>query len=270
MAAKDERRMVFDVRGRRKNVIRVVYAILALLMGASLFLTVGPFNIGELVGTGGTKSAGEVLGEQAERIEERLAKSPKDEALLLALTRTRIAAGNAEVEVDPTTGAKAVSPEAKVDFEKALDAWQRYLKEAGPEPSPSGAQLVAATHISLAEAGGGDLGDIEADLRKAAEAQEIVAKARPSLGSLSTLAIYQYFANDFAAGDRAAREAAGKATEKSEAKAVKKQLAAYRKRGKKWEKQRKEIAKQERKTGKEKLENPLGGLSGSSGTTLTP
>ncbi|HEY1286329.1 MAG TPA: hypothetical protein VGF04_09590 [Solirubrobacterales bacterium] len=270
MAAKDERRMVFDVRGRRKHVIRVVYAILALLMGASLFLTVGPFNVGELVGTGGSKSAGQVLEEQAERIEGRLAKNPKDEALLLALARARINAGNAEVEVDPTTGAKVVSPEAKADFETGLDAWARYLKVAGSEASSSGAQLVAATYISLAEAGGGDLGDIETSLRRAAETQEIVAKARPSLGSLSTLAIYQYFANDFAAGDRAAREAAAKATQKSEAKGIEKQLAAYRKRGKKWEKQRKEIAKQERKSGKEKLENPLGGLSGSAGTTLTP
>ena len=46
--------MLFDIRGRRKHVVRVVYAILALLMGASLFLVVGPFSIGNLVGNGGT------------------------------------------------------------------------------------------------------------------------------------------------------------------------------------------------------------------------
>ncbi len=45
--ADGERRMLFDIRGRRKHVVRVVYAILALLMGASLFLVVGPFNIGQ-------------------------------------------------------------------------------------------------------------------------------------------------------------------------------------------------------------------------------
>ena len=51
MAAKDgERRMLFDIRGRRKHVLRVVYAILALLMGGSLFLVVGPFNLAELIG----------------------------------------------------------------------------------------------------------------------------------------------------------------------------------------------------------------------------
>ena len=269
MAASGERRMLFDVRGRRKHVIRFVYAILALLMAGSLFLTVGPFNIGELVGTGGTQSAADVLDEQAERIERRLAKEPTNEALLLSLTRTRIAAGNAAIETDPSTGARSVTPEAEEDFEAALAAWSRYLKQAGGEPSPSAAQLVAGTYFSLAESASGEVGDIEENLKGAAATQRIVAEARPSLGSLSTLAIYEYFANDFTAGDRAAKEAAQKAPGKSEAKAVETQLATYRKRGKEWEKQRKEIAKQQRKSGKEALQNPLGGLSGSS-TGVTP
>ena len=50
--ADGERRMLFDLRGRRKNVVKVVYAILAVMMGASLFLVVGPVNIGELLNTG--------------------------------------------------------------------------------------------------------------------------------------------------------------------------------------------------------------------------
>ena len=35
------------------DVVKVVYAILAVLMGLSLFLVVGPVNIGELFGGGG-------------------------------------------------------------------------------------------------------------------------------------------------------------------------------------------------------------------------
>ncbi len=43
MAKKDgERRMVFDTGGRRKDVVKVVYAVLAVLMGLSLLLVVGP------------------------------------------------------------------------------------------------------------------------------------------------------------------------------------------------------------------------------------
>ena len=37
--------------GRRKHVVKVVYAILALLMGLSLFLVVGPASIGDLFGS---------------------------------------------------------------------------------------------------------------------------------------------------------------------------------------------------------------------------
>jgi hypothetical protein len=269
MAGSGEHRMLFDVRGRRKHVIRVVYAILALLMAGSLFLTVGPFNIGELVGTGGGKSAGEVLEEQAERIEHRLARSPNDPALLLALTRTRIFAANDAVEEDPTTGTRTVTPEAKANFEAAAESWQRYLKEVGKQPNPNAAQLMGTAYVSLAESGSRTISEAEENLKSAAEAQRIVAEARPSLGSLSTLAIYEYYANDFAAGDRAAREAAVKAGSKAEVKNVETQLAAYRKRGKQWEKQRKKYAKQAAKTGKEKLQNPLGGLSGSP-TGLTP
>ena len=43
-------------------------------------------------------------------------------------------------------------------------------------------------------------------------------KRAPTLNSLSTLAIYEYFAGDFAAGDKAAEQAEAKATSKAEAK----------------------------------------------------
>jgi hypothetical protein len=269
MAASGERRMVFDTRGRRKHVIRVVYAILALLMGTSLFLVVGPVNIGELIGSSSTSSASAVLDEQAERIERRLAKDPTDETLLLALTRTKIAAGNTQVEADPETGRSVVTPEARIDLESGLQTWQRYLKQAGDEPSVSGAQLTASTYASLAESSP-SLGEIESNLAAAAAAERIVAAARPSLGSLSTLAIYEYFNNDFAAGDKAAAQAERKAPSKAESKSVEKQLAEYRKRGKAWEKERQRIAKLQRAQGKEKLENPLGGFSGSTGSTFAP
>lgn len=270
MAASGERRMIFDVRGRRKHVIRVVYAILAVLMGASLFLTVGPFNISELIGNGGSaQSSGEVLEEQAQRIERRLAKEPDNEALLLSLTRAKIIAGESiyREQLTSETERPPLPASAKADYEAAAAAWHRYLKQAGSEPSATVAEMVGRAYVGLAESSVRTIGETEENLRRAAAAQQLAAAQRPTLGSLSTLAIYEYFANDFAAGDRAAKEATAKAG--SQAKAVETQLAAYRKRGKQWEKQRKKIAKEQRKTGKEKLENPLGGLSGST-SPLTP
>lgn len=264
MAAGGERRLVFDVRGRRKHVVRVVYAILALLMGASLFFVVGPFNVGELVSSGGTSSAAKVLDEQVERIERRLAKDPTSEALLLSLTRARINAGNARVEVDPTTEARSITAEARTEFERATRSWSRYLKQAGPEASPSLAQLVASTHFSLAQAGSSN-SEIDSNVKQAAAAQRIAAEARPNVNSLSTLAIYEYFSGDFTAGDKAARQAEQRAPSKMEAMPIEKELAEYRKRGKEYEKQKAQLAKLEQKKGKESLENPLGGLAGGAG-----
>src|SRR6476620_10779705 len=103
MAACGERRMLFDIRGRRKHVIRVVYAILALLMGASLFLVVGPVNIGALIGNNtSTTNNAAVFDEEAERVEHRLRAHPEDPGILLSLTRARINAGRASSEVEAT------------------------------------------------------------------------------------------------------------------------------------------------------------------------
>jgi len=258
--------MLFDTRGRRKHLIRVVYAILAILMGASLLLVVGPVNIGALLGNQSASSnAAEVFHEQAGRIERRLARNPTDEALLLALTRARINAGNAQVEVSEGSERQTVPAAARDDFEAALQAWNRYLKQAGGEASPSVAQLVAGSFFRLAESST-SLRQAEADVAKATAAQKIAAEQRPNLGSLSTLAIYQYFNGEFAAADRTAKRAAAKTSSKAEAKNVENQLAEFRKRGKQLEKQKKQAAKAEREASKESPTNPFGGFGGAAGS----
>ncbi len=261
-----ERRMLFDTQGKRKHVIRVVYAILALLMGASLFLVVGPFNLGELVGNSGSSSASKVLDEQAERVERRLAKDPNNEELLLALTRARISSGNAQIEVVSEGEVPAVSPEARADFEAAGETWTRYLKQAGDEPSPTGAQLVAGTFFRLAESGSVSFADLESNLEKAVEAQQIAAVEQPSVGSLSTLAIYEFFNGDFAAGDKATKQAAAKAPSKREAKSIEKQLDEYRQRANQFQKGVQRAAKQRQQAGKEQFQNPFGGLGATGGS----
>lgn len=259
MASSGERRMLFDTRGKRRHVIRVVYAILALLMGGSLFLVIGPVNIGELLGnsTGNSSSAAEVFDEQAERIERRLAKDPKDEQLLLALTRAQINAGNSEFEVSETE-IPTVNGAARDDFKAASETWSRYLKQAGDEPSASAAQVVAGTFFKLAEAAPGTPGELEENIARAAKAQRIAAEQQPSLGTLSTLAIYEYFNGNFAAGDTAMKQAAAKAPSKAEAKNIEKQLDEYRKRATLFRKNSKETAKQEQRAGQETLQTPFG------------
>jgi hypothetical protein len=262
--AEGERRLVFDTGGKRKHVVRVVYAILALLMGASLFLVVGPVSIGSLFGGGTTTSASKVLDEQAERTEQKLRREPQNEALLLSLTRTRIAAGNSLTEVNSETGATGLTAEGRQELAQASESWNRYLK-LSKEPTPSVALLMAGAYFGLAESSA-SLEEAESNVGKAASAQQIAAAAQPTINSLTTLAIYQYYAGDFAAGDKAAKQAEAKASSKSEAKEVSKQMAEYRKRGKAFEKQKQLVAKQEKEQGKEALKNPFGGLSGSTGS----
>jgi hypothetical protein len=254
--------MLFDVRGRRKHVIRVVYATLALLMAASLFLVVGPFSIGNLIGQGGSSEATKILVEQAERAEEKAARDPGNTALLLSVVRTRVAAGNAQAEVNPQTGTPVLTPAARENYEAAAEAWGIYLRETD-EPSPSGAALMARTFFTLAE----NLGEVESidrAIEEAAQAQRIAAEAQPSVGTLTTLAIYEYFDGNFAAADKTGKEAQAKASP-AQAKEIKKQMAEYRQAGKSWETQKKSFAKTEKERGKESLENPFGGLGGSAG-----
>jgi hypothetical protein len=260
LAESGERRMLFDIRGRRKHVVRVVYAILALLMGASLFLVVGPFSLGNLIGNSSTTSAAKVLQEQAERTEQKLQRDPENETLLLALTRSRINAANSLTEVNSETGATELTAEGHQELERGVEAWNSYLKQA-KEPRANTALLVAQGYFTLANVSGG-LEELVKNIEGAAQNQRIAAEAQPTINSLTTLAIYEFYAGNFAAANKAVSEAEAKAPSKAEAKEIGKQMAEYRKQGKAFEKKKKQAEKEEAKFGKERLQNPLSGLGG--------
>jgi hypothetical protein len=262
MASKDggERRMLFDIRGRRKNVVKAVYATLALLMGLSLLLFFGPAPLTELFGTGSSSTnAADQLEDQAERIELKLKKEPENPQLLLALTRARIGVGNALAVSNPETGEfVAFSPESRQQIFLASETWSKYLK-ATDEPNAGGAQLAAQAFFGLAQSAR-TIGEAEGNVREAAKAQQIVAENRPSLGSLSTLAIYRYYSFDYKGAAQARKEAVKYTGGKSERESLDKQLDEISKRGHEFEKQVAQIEK-EAKEAQEKGEgaaiNPL-------------
>ena len=262
MAQGGERRMLFDIRGRRRHVVRVVYAILALLMGASLFLVVGPFNVANLINNGSTTSPADVLQEQVERQEAKLRREPENEAVMAGLVRSHLGTANALSEKDPATGATILTPEGHQELEAASKTWNQYLKQTD-SPNPTVAALMANGYAGLAETSSSNE-EAKEFIGKAAETQNLAAEGQPTVNSLSTLALFQYFAGDFAAGDQASREATD-AAPKAERKEVKKQTAEFRKRGKEFAQQSKEAAKTEKEQGKESLKNPFGELGGSVG-----
>lgn len=253
----DERRMVFDLRGRRKNVVKVVYAILALLMALSLLLVVGPFSLGELVNSGSSSDASDAFVEQAERAEKKARKDPQNPDLLANLTRARINAGNAMVEFDSETGAATLTPEGRAQLELGSEAWDKYLK-ATDEPNAGLAQTVARTLFTLAENGRNN-NDIKANIRAAAAAQQIVAQQRPSIGTLSTLATYQLYAFDYAGAKRSQKKAETFANTRFERENLGNELEQTEKRAREFEKYDSEIKKAEKKAKAEgkALPNPL-------------
>jgi len=169
--------MLFDLRGRRKRVIQVAYGALALVMTLSLFTVVGPVNIGDLFGSSSTSSSSGVFDDQVQRIERQLKKNPNDPTLLAQLTRTSFNAGNAQIERDPNTGALTGIPQSAIDdFNKAGDAWQRYLKINPSKPDANAAQLAA--QALLYSAATSTAIDFPPDIKAAAAAQAVFADRR--------------------------------------------------------------------------------------------
>jgi hypothetical protein len=258
-----EHRMLFDIRGKRRHVVKFVYAILALLMGLSLFLVTGAVNLNSLFGSNTESASVKPFEETEERIEKKLAKSPEDPDLLLALNRAQLTTGRQMAAVTPE-GEVELTTDAVQKYRQAGETWAQYL-EVTKEPSAGGAALMAPIFVTLAEAGRRS-SEFEENMEAAAEAQAIVAKQRPSINSLSTLSFYESFNFDKKAAAKARAEAVALAKTKPERETIENTLDEYKKRAAEVEKQFKEIEAAEKASGapsgKEKLENPFGGLGG--------
>lgn len=266
----NDHRMVFDIRGRRKHVVKVVYAILAVLMGASLFLVVGPLNIGELFNSSSTSGGGEIAKpyeEQAERLETKLKKTPEAEQLLVGLTRARVTAGNSLLSSEPD---EEDLTKALQQYQLASSSWSEYL-DATDEPNAGTAQLVAPALLSLAERSR-TYDQAQRNIEAASEAQGFVAKQRPTLNSYSTLALYTYFTGDYKAAEAAQAKAAKLTRAKSEREQLDKQMEEVKKNAEKFQQERKRAAAAEKAAAKsnkgnpESLQSPSNPLGGTFGT----
>lgn len=251
--------MLFDLRGgHRRNVVKVVYAVLAVLMGASLFLTVGPFSISEIFNSGsGSSDLAKPYEEEAERIEARLKKDPENPNLLISLTRAQLNAGNADATRE-ANGAVILTTDSVQAYQEADQTWSEYLK-ATDRPDPGLAALVAPMMLQLAER---STSYPQADQRiaGATEAQKIVAEGRPTASSLTTLAFYTYFTGDTAAAERARAKAKKLANSKSQREEIDKLLDEYKKNASKYVEAKAKAEKEAKAAGgkaPENLENPL-------------
>jgi hypothetical protein len=249
LAQSGEHKMLFDVRGRRRRVIQVVYALLAFIMAASLFFVVGPVNLGGLVGDD-AGDASSVFDDQIQNLERKLAKDPRNEDLLLQDVRIRYSAGNAGIETDPSGAQTGITEEGLENFRRAGDAWVRYIELNPAEPNPNVAQL-AATALLYSST----VADLDTRVKDAAEAQAIFAAARPSANSYITLAQYRFLAGDVKGGEQAGQKAKQEAPaqQRPQVQAI---INQYQTQSEQLRKEAERAAKAQGDAGKQALENP--------------
>jgi hypothetical protein len=260
----NEHRMVFDIRGRRRHVVKFVYALLAILMAGSLFLVTGAINLNSIFGTSSTgESAAQVAEKQAVAIEQRITKEPaKEEVLLGNLTRARVTAANSLIAAinAGSLDAESGTEEVRTQLSKASEDWSRYLA-ATKEPSAGVAGIVAPAMFQFAEISSSTDQALE-NVKVASEAQTMVAEKRPSLGTWSNAAIYTLFTLDFKKAEEQKEEAAKLANTKFERESFENKYEEVEKNAKEFGKQVKleEVTKKSQQTessGKEALQNPL-------------
>jgi tetratricopeptide (TPR) repeat protein len=204
--------VLFDLRGRRRRFIQVVYATLAVLLGGGLILfgIGGDVSGGLLDGLGvGSGSGGGDAGfeDQIEEAEQRLQRNPQDSEALIDLVKFHSTTAQQQLEVDEATGQPVgVPPEAAESYQRAADAWDRYLALKPKKPDQGAAALIAQDYFLLAQSSG-SASEAIVNLEAAAEAERIVADATPEVGPLTSLASYLYLAGDIAAAEQAKQRA---------------------------------------------------------------
>jgi hypothetical protein len=211
--------MLFDLRGRRRRAVQVTYLMLALLMGGGLVLFgVGGSVSGGLLdafkGGGGGPSGDSQLRDRVGREEDRLAKSPQNEAVLQNLVRDYYSLATSQRE----SGTIGFPDDAKDELRKAATYWQRYMTTVQGDPSPDAARYALQVY------------DVTA-LNKPKEAQEaaaILAKDSNDVASYLRLVSYAALAGDKRTADLAATKAVDLAP-KAQRKQVKQQAEALKK-----------------------------------------
>ena len=258
--------MLFDLRGKRRRLVQVSFAMLALLflvgfLGYGSGVGGGPGGIFDALGisnSGNSGSATAVFQDKIDKANEKLAKDPNDTQALLTLADNEYLLGKSGVTQDPTTGQISVSNDAHTNLGDAADAWTKYLKVNKGKPDVNTAFNMVNVYVVLNDANG------------AAKTQEIIAKDQPSSQSYGQLAYFQYAAGDIKGGD-ASREKALSQASKAQRKQLDSQLEQIKKQALKVQAQLKKAKKQQGGStttpGSNPLQTPFGGGFSPSGTT---
>ena len=254
--------MLFDLRGKRKRVVQVSYALLALLflvgfIGFGIGVGGGPGGIFDALGIGNSSNTGSATSQFQDDIDAaqaKLAKHPNDTDALLRLAENEYLLGKDGVSVDQSTGQVSVSTDAHTHLGQAADAWSKYLRVNKGKPDVKTAFDMVNVYVILNDADG------------AAKTQAIIAKDQPSAQAYGQLAYFQYLAGDIPAGDTSRDKALSMAsgTQRKQLESTLKQARAT---GLKVKKAEQKAKKQGGVTGTAPGTNPLQSPFGGVGTT---
>jgi tetratricopeptide (TPR) repeat protein len=269
--------VLFDLQSpRRRRVVRITFGSLAAIFAISfVLLGVGTggsgFSISDLFGSGDGGDSSSAFDDDIKSAEQQLAANPNDTAALAQLVQLHYSAANSQVDDQGR-----ISSDGIQDLQQSVEAWTNYQKQAGAKAAVGTALIAYQAYFVLAQAdfsgaasatsGTGQLQGLQstvADLKGAAEAQQVVATSRPSLGSWAKVAEAFYLAGD----EEAAQDAIAEAKKINPAGGAKleKQLASSQQEGARFEQAIAQLTKQQRKSQGATGGNPLSGISGGGG-----
>lgn len=253
--------MLFDLRGKRRRLVQVSFAMLALLflvgfLGFGIGVGGGPGGIFDALGISNSSNTGSstaAIQDQVDSANTKLAKNPNDTQALLKLADNEYLLAKTGIETDPNTGQPtSISNDAHTALGKSADAWNKYLKVNKGKPDVTTAFNMVNVYQLL--------GDIDGLI----QAQKIIAAAQPSAQSYGQLALFQYLSGDLSGGDATSKKALSEAS-KAQRKTLQSQLDQARKQGEKIKKQQQKAQKKGGGTattpGSNPLENPFGGVA---------
>jgi hypothetical protein len=249
--------MLFDLKGKRKRLVQVVYVALAVLFGVGLVgFGIGGGSSGGIFdaigGGGGGGSSSNGYKTEVNRLTQKLRTAPKDKKAWSDLAQANYNLARSGGDYDPNTG--QFKEGATNTLAAATDAWERYLNLKPRKPNISTALLMFQSYAALVLLANGDPLD---RYKKAEGAAEIIAKQQPNPNAFYRVAAVAYAIGQIKKGDAAAKQTLH-GIPKDQQNEVKSQLVDLRKRGLKAKQQLKaskkqaaQAAKDAQKTGKD-------------------
>jgi tetratricopeptide (TPR) repeat protein len=251
--------MLFDLKGKRKRLVQVVYVGLAILFGGGLVLFgVGGNVSGGLVdafkggGGGGDSSA---FSDLVQRAEQRAARRPRDPDAQIDVVRANFNLASSTEGSDAETG--QLTDRGQQAVIEVAQAWERYLRLKPKKVDPSAASFAALAYGALQ------------DYDKAVETQGLSVKSRPSANGYFQLADFAYRAGQVKTGDRAAAEAVRR-TPRDQRNTVRALIKDTKKQGAQLAKALKEAEKAQRKQQRQGGEGGQPGQPGQPGQNFGP